>query len=89
VVIHNPGLARELTGWKLAAGDGELAFEFPAGFVLMPDSTIRVHSGPDAKSATPADLVWTDDFVWRDLDGDASLLDVEGNAVSTFSREAA
>jgi NADH-quinone oxidoreductase subunit B len=83
VTIHNPGLAQELTGWKLVSGDGQESFEFPAGFVLMSDSALNVFSGPDTGAATPNDLVWTAKSVWP-TSGAAALVDAAGNTVSTF-----
>lgn len=85
VSIKNPGLAQELTGWKLISGDGQESFEFPAGFVLMPESTLSVLSGPDAAPGTPNDLVWTTKAVWPASGGAANLVDAAGNTVSTFS----
>ncbi len=82
--IQNPGLAQELTGWKLVIGDGAETFEFPAGFVLMSDSALDVVSGPDAVATAPNDLVWTTKTVWP-ASGAASLLDADGNTVATFS----
>jgi hypothetical protein len=84
VTIHNPGLAQELTGWKLVSGDGQESFEFPAGFVLMSDSALHVLSGPDASAAAPNDLVWTAKSVWP-TSGALALVDAAGNTVSTFS----
>jgi hypothetical protein len=84
VTIHNPGLAQELTGWKLISGDGQDSFEFPAGFVLMSDSALSVLSGPDAAAATPNGLVWTTKSVWP-ASGAATLVDAAGNTVATFS----
>jgi NADH-quinone oxidoreductase subunit B len=83
VTIHNPGLAQELTGWKLISGDGQDSFEFPAGFVLMSDSALSVLSGPDAAAATPNGLVWTTKSVWP-ASGAAALMDAAGNTVATF-----
>ncbi len=85
VLVQNPGLTQELTGWELASGDGEQTFAFPAGFVLMSDSALRVLSGAGAASASPNDLVWTTDAVWPAEHGSATLIDADGNKVSTLS----
>ena len=84
VTIRNPGLAQELSGWKLISGDGQESFDFPAGFVLMSDSALSVLSGPDAAATTPNDLVWTTKAVWP-ASGAATLVDAAGNTVATFS----
>lgn len=88
VIIQNSGLTQDMTGWRLVSGRGEQSFAFPAGFVLMSDSEVRVHSGPAAASAAPNDLVWTTEHVWRNEGDAASLQDADGNVVSTFSYEA-
>lgn len=85
VIIHNPGLAQDMSGWRLLSGRGDQAFEFPAGFVLMSDSEVRVHSGPAARSDTPNDLIWTRTHIWRDESDNAVLVDAAGNTVATFS----
>ncbi|MEA3335726.1 MAG: NADH-quinone oxidoreductase subunit NuoB [Chloroflexota bacterium] len=85
VLITNQGLAQDLTGWKLVSDQKERTYEFPTGFVLMSDSEVNVYSGPEAKTMTPNDLVWTKKNVWTGDSGSASLLDAEGNTVSTFS----
>jgi NADH-quinone oxidoreductase subunit B len=84
ITIRNPGLAQELTGWKLVSGDGQETFEFPAGFVLMPDSTVDVVSGPEAATAAPTDLVWTTHSAWP-ASGAAALVDAAGNSVASLS----
>ncbi|MCS6844494.1 MAG: lamin tail domain-containing protein [Caldilineales bacterium] len=85
VVIRNTGLAQDMTGWQLHSGQGERRFHFPAGFVLMPDAEVRIHSGPEAEAATPNDLVWTTQRIWRHEGDTATLIDAGGAVVSTFS----
>jgi hypothetical protein len=55
---------------------------------MMSDAEVRVHSGPQAASATPNDLVWTDKHIWRNEGDNAALLDAAGNVISTFHYEA-
>lgn len=88
VVIYNPGLAQDLTGWRLASSQADQDFQFPSGFVLMSDSELRIHSGPSAVATTPGDLVWSKTEMWSNEGDTATLFDAEGNAVSTFSYEA-
>ena len=85
VTIRNTGLAQDMSGWKLFSGQGEQTYEFPAGFVLMPDAEVRVHSGPGAAAATGSDQVWTNRHIWRDEGDTASLADAGGAVVSSFS----
>ncbi len=84
VVICNAGLTQDMTGWRITSSEGDHVYEFPAGFVLMSDAEVRIHSGPQAKSPTPNDLIWTDKNMWRDAGNTATLLDAEGYAVSTL-----
>lgn len=86
IALHNPGLAQELTGWKLETGDGD-SFTFPPGFVLMSDSTVQVLSGTRAVASTPNDLLWTRTAAAQ-ASGSAKLVDATGNTVSTFSYQA-
>jgi hypothetical protein len=83
VVIHNSGLAQDMTGWKLAGGDDQ-EFAFPPGFVLMSDSSVRVLSGPKASTQTPSDLIWTQEWVWQGTAGTARLLDADGGDVTSL-----
>ncbi len=85
IVIRNSGTAQDLTGWRLQSGEGGQAYSFPAGFVLMPDAEVRVHSGPDAAAVAANDQLWTKQHVWRDQGDTATLLDADGNTVATFN----
>jgi NADH-quinone oxidoreductase subunit B len=85
VIIRNSGTAQDLTGWRLQSGEGGQAYSFPAGFVLMPDAEVRVHSGPSAAALAPSEQIWTHNHVWRDEGDTATLLDAGGNTVATFS----
>lgn len=85
VLIRNAGLTQDLTGWQLVSGDAQQAFAFPAGFVLMSDSELRVVSGPGAAASAANDLVWKPEAVWPAGQGAATLVDAEGNTVSTLT----
>ena len=86
IVIRNPGLTRDLTGWTLQPGTDE-SFHFPAGFVLMSDGEVRVHTGPDAKSSSAGDIVWPTAQAIGGEGEKVSLVDTEGAAVSSFEYE--
>lgn len=75
--------ARDLTGWSLLSVVGEERFNFPAGYVIGADAFVRVHSGPDAPSNPPFDLMWTSSYVWDDAGDRAELFDSEGNRVDS------
>ncbi|MBE2233976.1 MAG: NADH-quinone oxidoreductase subunit NuoB [Anaerolinea sp.] len=87
IVIRNSGLAQDMTGWRLHSGAGDQSYSFPAGFVLMPDAEVRVHSGPEAAVAGPNDQVWTKRHMWRNEGDTANLMDADGNVVSSFSHQ--
>ena len=88
IVVRNPGLTTELTGWTLQNSTGDQTYNFPAGFVLMSDGEVRVHTGPSATSSSAGDIVWNTEAA---LGGDGekiSLVNAEGAAVSVFEYEA-
>ncbi len=92
VTLANQGSASlDMTGWTLVSDVGSQVFQFPDGFVLAPDATVLVTSGPDGYSEPPAVLQWlradgspSRGYVWNN-DGDpAHLRDGQGEVVSTF-----
>ena len=88
IVLRNPGLTADLTGWTLQSSASEQTYHFPAGFVLMSDGEVRVHTGPGATSSSAGDIVWTTEAA---LGGDRekiSLVNAEGAAVSVIEYEA-
>ncbi|MCB9130223.1 MAG: NADH-quinone oxidoreductase subunit NuoB [Anaerolineales bacterium] len=88
IVLRNPGLTADLTGWTLQSSASEQTYHFPAGFVLMSDGEVRVHTGPGATSSSAGDIVWTTEAA---LGGDGekiSLVNAEGAAVSVIEYEA-
>jgi NADH-quinone oxidoreductase subunit B len=85
VLIRNTGLTQDLTGWQLVSGDGQHVFAFPAGFVLMSDSELRVVSGPGAAESAANDLLWQSEAVWPAEQGSAALVDADGSTVSTLT----
>lgn len=87
IVIRNPGLTRELTGWSLQAGADE-TLHFPAGFVLMSDGELRVHSGPGATSSSAGDILWPSAQAIGADGAKISLVDADGATVSSFETEA-
>ena len=88
IVIRNPGLTRDLTGWTLQTGDDGETYHFPAGFVLMSDGEVRVHTSPGATSSSAGDIVWpTAQAIGAETEK-VSLVDADGNAVSSFEYEA-
>ncbi|MEI2689370.1 MAG: lamin tail domain-containing protein [Anaerolineae bacterium] len=85
VVIQNSGLAQDMTGWQLVSGRGGQTYSFPAGLVLMPGGEVRIHSGVNAAAPTANDQVWTKQHMWRNEGDTASLVDADGNVISSFT----
>ena len=88
IVVRNPGLTTELTGWTLQNSAGDQTFHFPAGFVLMSDGEVRVHTGPGATSSNAGDIVWTTEAASGSDGEKISLVDAHGVTVSSFEYEA-
>ena len=52
--------------------------------MLMPNSDLRILSGPGAAPSAANDLVWKTDAVWP-ASRARTLVDADGNKVSTLS----
>lgn len=85
VVIRNSGMAQDMTGWRLYSGQGDQTYAFPAGFVLMPDAEVRVHSGPGAAATGAGDQIWTTMHMWRNEGDTATLIDANDNVICSFT----
>jgi len=74
IAITNYGAqAQSMTGWKIHSVVGSQWYYFPSGYTLAAGATVRVHSGPDASSNPPGDLLWTTAYIWNN-DGDKAVL---------------
>jgi len=80
VVIYNASAVDvDLTGWKLMDSTGNF-FTFPAGYILPPKATVRIHSGEQATEENPpSDLSWTSKNIWNNDHDTAQLYDAQGN----------
>ncbi|MGI8424229.1 MAG: lamin tail domain-containing protein [Chloroflexota bacterium] len=88
VVIANEGTsAQELTGWVIRSGTGGQLLPFPAGFVLAPGASVRLHSGTGASTQNhpPADLFATGANVWNNAGDTAILMDPSGRILHQLS----
>ena len=88
VVITNEGtVGQELTGWTIRSGAGGQQVSFPAGFVLAPGASVRVHSGSGAAAQhrPPTDLFGTGSNIWNNSGDVAILVDPTGRAVHQLS----
>ena len=88
VIIANEGtIAQELTGWSIRSGAGGQQLAFPAGFVLTPGATVRVHSGTGASTQNrpPTDLFGTGSNIWNNSGDVAMLVDPTGRVVHQLS----
>lgn len=85
VIIQNTGNApQDLTGWYVESVMGLQTFNFPAGYLLTPDASVRIESYIGAKNDPPRTLLWSTDPIWRN-DGDKAILrNSAGAAISTI-----
>ena len=82
ITITNQGAAsQDMTGSQIQSyeninGGCEPAdqwYTFPSGYILDAGASVRIHSGPDASSNPPNDLLWTTKYTWNN-DGDKAIL---------------
>jgi hypothetical protein len=89
VELVNRGTVPQLMdGWQLQGSlDDETLvddFKFPAGFVLEPGATVKIHSGPGGVDAPPTDLFWTDLDVWDNAGETIYLYDAQLDLVDAY-----
>ena len=84
VEISNAGGAPlDLGGWTLHDEGSTKGYVFPKGTVVAPGSSVRVRSGPGAKSPGPDELAWKTSSVWNDKGDTAYLKDPSGALVAS------
>jgi hypothetical protein len=82
VRIVNEGDPVDMSGWVLRDESTRWRYEFPDGFVLRKEVTVRTGCGRDDAD----DLFWcADDPVWNNSGDTAILLDPSGNAIARVS----
>ncbi len=87
VEVRNSGRqSANLAGWTLVSVVGDQRFDFP-NFVLEPERSVFVHSGPESADTQDAHLHWTSAYVWNNRGDEAVLLNPEG--ITTSSRDCA
>lgn len=86
VEITNGGLAaQDMSEWSVSGSKGDDRFWFPAGFVLEPGATVRLHSGDDGVDSAPSDLYWSRGKpVWNNSGETVYLWDADGKLVSEY-----
>jgi Lamin Tail Domain len=84
VEISNAGGAPlDLSGWKLHDEGSAKGYVFPKGTVVAAGGSVRVRSGPGAKSPGPGELAWKTASVWNDKGDTAYLKDPSGELVAS------
>ncbi len=74
ISIHNASTtAQSMAGWKIQSVVGNQWYYFPSNYTLAAQSSVDVHSGPDAYSNWPSDLKWTSHYIWNN-NGDKAVL---------------
>jgi cardiolipin synthase len=85
VQIANQGTApQDMTNWRIHSVVGDQWYDFPAGYTLGAGVSVRVHSGPDAFSNPPTDLLWGLAYIWRNEGDEAVLHDDTGEPVDSY-----
>ncbi|MFC6954439.1 lamin tail domain-containing protein [Halorubellus litoreus] len=84
VVVENGGSsAVDMSGWTLSDAAG-YTYQFPSGFTLDVNSTVKVHTGKGTDTST--DLYWGyESAVWNNGGDTATLTDDAGTTVDTYS----
>jgi hypothetical protein len=64
----------------------EEVFRFPDGYVLAPESSVKVHSGPVAQVTImpPTDLYWSTKFVWEREGDRGDLIDDRSRVIDIY-----
>ncbi len=85
VELENRGSAPiDFTGWSLRDESSSHRYEFPAGYVLGPAGSVRVHSGCGSDSADVLHWCESGSAIWNN-DGDTAFVrDPAGNIVATL-----
>ena len=84
VEISNAGGAPlDLSGWTLHDEGSTKGYKFPKGTVVAAGGSLRVRSGPGAKSPGPGELAWKTASVWNDKGDTAYLKDPTGALVAS------
>ena len=79
---------QDMTGWQIQSVVGNQWYSFPSGYVLAAGSKVRVHSGKDAYSNPPSDLLWTRRNIWNNNGDKAVLYDSAGTEVDSYCYKA-
>jgi endonuclease YncB( thermonuclease family) len=86
VEVTNRGTAPiDLTGWTVRDESASHRYVFPAGFVLGPDATVRLHTGCGPDSATSLHWCAERSAVWNNSGDTVFVLDPNGNVVTSRS----
>jgi len=77
----------DLTDWMIRDESTRHRYQFPSGFVLEPDTTVKLRTGCGTDS--PTELFWCErgTSVWNNGGDTALLLDPNGNIVDTLAYE--
>jgi len=82
------GQAQVMTDWKINSVVGNQWYYFPYGYMLAAGATVRIHSGPDAISDPPDDLLWKNVNIWNNEGDKAVLYDSVGQEVYSYCYKA-
>ena len=87
-ITNYGGQAQVMTDWKINSVVGDQWYYFPYGYTRAAGATVRIHSGPDAISDPPDDLLWTRAYIWNDAGDKAVLYGSGGQEVHSYCYKA-
>jgi len=81
VRVENTGAGPgDLAGWTLRSVVGDERYPF-SSYILAPDTSLTLHSGPYAPPTGGTVIRWTTDYIWNSDGDEAQLIDPQGKVV--------
>ncbi|WP_421381724.1 cell wall-binding repeat-containing protein [Bacillus salacetis] len=75
-----------MAGWKLVSVEGNQTFDFPSDFVLKKGQSVNVAAGRSAVHNPPAQLLWTNGYIWNNSGDAAVLYDPQGVKIDELAK---
>ena len=84
IELYNDGPAeQDMTGWRIRSVKGDQWYDFPSGYVLAAEASVRIYSGKDSPHNPPGELRWVNRNMWNNEGDPAELYDAAGNLVDS------
>ncbi|MGM0843692.1 MAG: cell wall-binding repeat-containing protein [Bacillota bacterium] len=75
-----------MAGWRLFSKEGNHTYQFPRDFVLKPGQSVTLAAGPGAVHNPPAQLLWTNNYIWNNSGDKAILFDPTGGIIDEMEK---